>query len=49
MAGGRDPLIGNTGDDKLIGDFGTLLGGAAGVELDGANRKLGTPPHTLVV
>ena len=37
------------GDDELIGDFGALLGGAAGVELDGANRKLGTPPHALVV
>ena len=37
------------GDDELIGDFGSLLGGAAGVELDGANRKLGTPPHALVV
>lgn len=37
------------GDDELIGNFGTLLGGAAGVELDGANRKLGTPPHALVV
>jgi len=37
------------GDDELIGDFGTLLGGAAGVELDAASRKLGTPPHALVV
>ena len=37
------------GDDEMIGDFGSLLGGAAGVELDGANRKLGTPPHALVV
>jgi N,N-dimethylformamidase len=37
------------GDDEIIGDFGTLLGGAAGVELDGASRKLGTPPHCLVV
>ena len=37
------------GDDELIGDFGMLHGGAAGVELDGANRKLGTPPHALVV
>jgi len=36
-------------DDEIIGDFGSLLGGAAGVELDGANRKLGTPPHALVV
>jgi N,N-dimethylformamidase len=37
------------GDDEIIGDFGTLLGGAAGIELDGASRKLGTPPHCLVV
>ncbi len=37
------------GDEEIIGDFGTLLGGAAGVELDGASRKLGTPPHCLVV
>jgi len=37
------------GNDELIGDFGTLLGGAAGVELDAASRKLGTPPHALVV
>ncbi len=36
-------------DDELIGDFGTMLGGAAGVELDGVHRKLGTPPHALVV
>ncbi|MEQ9491276.1 MAG: LamG-like jellyroll fold domain-containing protein [Alphaproteobacteria bacterium] len=37
------------GDNELIGEFGSLLGGAAGVELDGANRKLGTPPNALVV
>ena len=37
------------GDEELIGDFGALHGGAAGVELDGVSRKLGTPPHVLVV
>ena len=37
------------GEDELIGDFGALHGGAAGVELDGVSRKLGTPSHTLVV
>ncbi len=37
------------GENENIGDFGLLLGGAAGVELDGVNRKLGTPPHALVV
>ncbi len=42
-------LMGNTGDDEPTGDFGVLLGGAAGIELDGANRKLGTPPCTPVV
>lgn len=36
-------------NEELIGDFGTLLGGSAGVELDGAHRKLGTPPHALIV
>ncbi|MBT3556368.1 MAG: N,N-dimethylformamidase [Rhodospirillales bacterium] len=42
-------IFDGVGDDELIGDFGSLLGGAAGVELDGANRKLGTPPHALIV
>src|SRR5690606_3077542 len=37
------------GDDELIGDFGSLLGGAAGLELDAVDAHLGTPPHTLVV
>ena len=49
----RDPraafIFDGIGNDEIIGDFGTLLGGAAGVELDGASRKLGTPPHCLVV
>ncbi len=37
------------GDDEVIGDFGVIGGGAAGIELDGADEALGTPPHALVV
>ncbi|WP_339672415.1 N,N-dimethylformamidase beta subunit family domain-containing protein [Dasania marina] len=37
------------GSDELIGDFGYILGGAAGLEIDAADYKLGTPPHALVV
>ena len=37
------------GDDELIGDFGLIGGGAAGLEFDIADRSLGTPPHALVV
>ena len=36
-------------DDELIGDFGIHMGGAAGWELDRADRDLGTPPHALVL
>lgn len=35
--------------DEPIGDFGLIGGGAAGVELDGFNRLLGSPPHTLLL
>ncbi len=35
--------------DEVIGDFGLLLGGAAGYEIDRADRLLGTPPHALIV
>ena len=37
------------GRDEPIGDFGLIGGGAAGVEVDIADRTLGTPPHALVV
>ncbi len=37
------------GEDERIGDFGLVGGGAAGLELDRAERKLGTPPNTLVL
>ncbi len=35
--------------DEIIGDFGLIGGGAAGLELDRADFALGTPLHTLVV
>ena len=37
------------GKDELIGDFGLIGGGAAGLELDRADRALGTPPNALVL
>ncbi|MYA02827.1 MAG: LamG domain-containing protein [Chloroflexi bacterium] len=36
-------------DDEIIGDFGLIGGGAAGLELDSASRGYGTPPHALTV
>jgi N,N-dimethylformamidase len=36
-------------DDEVIGDFGLVGGGAAGLELDRADVALGTPHHALVV
>jgi N,N-dimethylformamidase len=36
-------------EDELLGDFGILQGGAAGLEIDCADAALGTPPHALVV
>lgn len=35
--------------DDIIGDFGLIGGGAAGLELDRADRLLGTPPNALVL
>jgi N,N-dimethylformamidase len=37
------------GRDEVIGDFGLLLGGAAGYEIDRWDRLLGSPPHALIV
>jgi N,N-dimethylformamidase len=36
-------------DDALLGDFGVLQGGAAGLEIDAVDRHLGTPAHALVI
>ena len=37
------------GKDEKIGDFGLIGGGAAGLELDRADRALGTPPNAYVL
>jgi len=36
-------------DDEIIGDFGLIGGGAAGIELDCADGAEGTPPHALIL
>ena len=36
-------------EDEILGDFGVIQGGAAGIEIDCADPALGTPPHALVV
>jgi hypothetical protein len=41
--------FGKTLDDQVLGDFGLSGGGAAGYELDRADRRLGTPDHAIVV
>lgn len=49
----KDPrvswLFDGVGEDEPIGDFGLVLDGAAGFELDRADVALGTPAHALVV
>jgi N,N-dimethylformamidase len=35
--------------DRILGDFGVLQGGAAGLEIDAVDARLGTPPHAVVV
>ena len=51
--GSFDPRAGfifeGVGDDELIGDFGLVGGGAAGLELDRADHALGTPANLLVL
>ena len=42
-------IFAGIGKDELIGDFGLIGGGAAGLELDRADRALGTPPNALVL
>ena len=52
MADADDPRVAWMFDgvpDELIGNFGVLQGGAAGLEIDAVDAKLGTPPHALVV
>ncbi len=35
--------------DDVIGDFGLLQGAAAGLEIDSADHRLGTPPNALLI
>jgi N,N-dimethylformamidase len=36
-------------EEEIIGDFGLVGGGAAGLELDAASLRRGTPPNTVVL
>jgi N,N-dimethylformamidase len=49
----KDPraawIFDGIGKDELIGDFGSIMGGAAGSEIDSADFEIGTPPHALIV
>ncbi len=36
-------------EGEVLGDYGLLQGGAAGIEIDCIDPALGTPPHALVV
>jgi len=36
-------------EGEMLGDYGLLQGGAAGIEIDCTDHALGTPPHALVV
>jgi N,N-dimethylformamidase len=36
-------------EDEVLGDFGLLRGGAAGIEIDRVEARYGTPSHALVV
>ena len=51
--GSTDPraafIFEGVAEDEPIGDFGLVMGGAAGYEVDRADPELGTPPHALVV
>ena len=42
-------IMAGIGKDERIGDFGLIGGGAAGLELDRADRSLGTPPGAYLL
>ncbi|MCB1747101.1 MAG: LamG domain-containing protein [Gammaproteobacteria bacterium] len=42
-------IMNGVGADERIGDFGLIGGGAAGLELDRADRALGTPPNAYLL
>jgi N,N-dimethylformamidase len=51
--GSEDPrasfIFEGVNKDEPIGDFGLVMGGAGGFEVDRADIALGTPPHALVL
>ena len=53
MPGSFDPRVSfafeGIGPDERIGDFGLRLGGAAGLEIDRADRTLGSAPNLLIL
>ncbi|MCY3560709.1 MAG: hypothetical protein OXH20_06015 [bacterium] len=53
LPGSFDPraafIFEGVGDDETIGDFGLVMNGCAGDELDRVDHALGTPSHTLVL
>ncbi len=53
QTGSFDPraafIFEGVGPDEIIGNFGLVLGGAAGDELDRLDFELGSPPHTLLL
>ena len=53
LASSHDPRVSfifeGIADDEMIGDFGLVLGGAAGDEIDRFDLELGSPAHALVL
>jgi N,N-dimethylformamidase len=53
LAASHDPraafIFEGIGADEIIGDFGLVLDGAAGDEIDRFDLRLGSPPHALVL
>jgi len=53
LPGSFDPraafIFEGVGDDEIIGDFGLVMNGCAGDELDRVDHTHGTPSHTLVL
>ena len=51
--GGLDPrtafIFEGVSEEEVIGNYGLVMGGAGGFEVDRADAELGTPPHALVV
>jgi len=42
-------IFNGVGNDEIIGDFGFVLGGAAGDEIDRFDTRLGSPTHALLL